>query len=132
MTAVFVDTSALYALLDSDDQKHRAAKRAFDELASIEQHLMSSSYVFVETYALLHRGIGPEAVESMRDDIAPLVDVVWVDRTIHEAGLDILLQSKKRKLSLVDCVSFEVMRRQSITMAFAYDKHFSEHGFDLL
>jgi predicted nucleic acid-binding protein len=37
--------------------------------------------------------------------------------------------ARRRDLSLVDCVSFEVMRRNGITRAFAVDRHFQELGF---
>ncbi len=34
-----------------------------------------------------------------------------------------------KKLSLVDCVSFETMRLLGVTTAFTLDKHFKEQGF---
>lgn len=39
-------------------------------------------------------------------------------------------QRKKRKLSLVDCVSFLTMRRRGIDEAFAYDPDFEDEGFE--
>jgi predicted nucleic acid-binding protein len=42
------------------------------------------------------------------------------------------LTSARRRLSLVDCTSFEVMRRLGITSAFAIDRHFVEQGFEVL
>jgi len=35
-------------------------------------------------------------------------------------------------LSLVDCVSFEVMRRIGMNRVFCFDPHFEEHGFEVL
>jgi predicted nucleic acid-binding protein len=43
-----------------------------------------------------------------------------------------LLTANRRQLSLVDCVSFEMMRRLGIKTAFTYDRHFSEQGFECL
>jgi predicted nucleic acid-binding protein len=34
--------------------------------------------------------------------------------------------------SLVDCTSFEVMRRRAIATAFAFDRHFEAAGFAVL
>jgi predicted nucleic acid-binding protein len=34
--------------------------------------------------------------------------------------------------SLVDAVSFELMRREDVTSAFAFDHHFEVAGFELL
>jgi predicted nucleic acid-binding protein len=36
----------------------------------------------------------------------------------------------RRGLSLVDCTSFAIMRRQAITRAFHFDRHFQEQGFE--
>ena len=35
----------------------------------------------------------------------------------------------RRHLSLVNCASFEVIRRANVTTAFAYDQHFGDQGF---
>jgi predicted nucleic acid-binding protein len=33
---------------------------------------------------------------------------------------------------LVDCASFLVMRHDKMEKVFGFDKHFTEHGFDVL
>jgi len=38
----------------------------------------------VETYALLARRLGLEAVRAFRSDLAPLLEVSWIDEAIHE------------------------------------------------
>lgn len=40
-----------------------------------------------------------------------------------------MLAANRRNLSLVDCVSFEVMRDLGVKDVFAFDPHFREHGF---
>jgi len=37
-----------------------------------------------------------------------------------------------QRFSLTDAVSFEVMRREQISRAFAFDQHFVTAGFELL
>lgn len=130
MSTVFVDTSALLALLVGDDSSHRAAKRAFDSLLREQARLFTTSYVLVETYALLGRRHGHDAVQRFRNDFAPLLNVVWVDAELHEAGLDVLLGSATRSLSLVDAVSFAAMRARGANRVFAFDRHFASAGFE--
>jgi predicted nucleic acid-binding protein len=55
--------------------------------------------------------------------------VVWVDGPLHEAGLDLLLGRRARRLSLVDAVSFVTMRQRTLEEAFAFDPHFEQEGF---
>ena len=129
MSRVFLDTSAILALMNPADRHHRRARRAFEELAARRAPLVTTSVVLVETYALLGRRLGLAAVEAFRLDLAPLAEVAWVDESTLESGLDRLLGRKKRDLSLVDALSFLVMRQRGIEQAFAYDPHFTEEGF---
>jgi len=132
VSAVFVDSSALLALLLAGDHSHAGAARAFKKLAGEGPPLYTSSFVLVETYALLDRRVGREAVQRFRSDFAPLLRVVWVDDELHEAGLDRLAARKGDDLTLVDACSFAVMRRLGVERAFAYDKRFAREGFDLV
>ena len=90
---------------------------------------MTSSYVLVETYALLQNRLGLEAVGAFREDFAPLMDVLWVNETIHERALDDLIARASRKVSLVDATSFALMREHGIDQAFAFDDDFVNEGF---
>jgi uncharacterized protein len=129
---IFLDTSAAYALLVASDTNHRAASRAFHEFSRRRAPLSTTSYVLVETYALLGRRVGLTAVKTFRMDLRPLLDVVWVDEGLHERGLDLLLDRGLPDLSLVDAVSFLAMRDHEIGDAFAFDRHFQSEGFNLI
>ena len=129
MKRVFVDTSGIMAMLVANDGFHRQAKNTFKRLAQDGVALVTSSYILVETYTLLGRRLGLEAVQTFRSEFAPVFDVVWVDQDLHDAGLDLLAREGRRDLSLVDATSFVIMRRQRIDDAFTYDSHFSEAGF---
>ena len=132
MTTVFADTSALLALLNAADENHVRAERAFSSLRDRQAPLVTTSLVLVETYALIGRRLGLDALRSFRLDFAPLMDVVWVDESLHEAGLDLLLARRQRRLSLVDAVSFIAMRQANLEEAFAFDPHFQQEGFSLV
>ena len=129
MRAVFVDTSAVYALLVSSDVRHEAARRSFARLSSSATPLLTTSYVLIETTALLGRRVGLDAVRRFHEDLVPLLEVVWVDDTLHYTGLGRLLEGQLQDLSLVDAVSFVVMRNQGMEDAFAFDRHYEDEGF---
>ncbi len=80
----------------------------------------------VETYALVGGRLGLDAVRSFRVDFAPLIDVVWVDRELYDAGLDLMLDRRKRLLSLVDGLSFVAMRQADGGEAVVFDSHFAQ------
>ena len=132
MSRVFVDASALIALLVANDDAHASAVRVFDRLESQRAALVTSSYALLETYALITRRHRPPLVQQFRDEMQPLLEIVWIDKDLHEKGLDRLLDRKIRGLSLVDAISFVIMERERIEQAFAYDRHFEREGFSLL
>lgn len=126
---VFVDTSAFLAILSSDDQNHNQAGQTWTDLVNQEAWLTCSNYILVETFALTQRRLGIQAVRTLHEDILPVVNVEWVDEECHQASVSALLTAGQRQLSLVDCVSFEIMRRLGISTVFAFDRHFEEQGF---
>lgn len=129
MSRVYVDTSALFALLVKSDANHTRARAAFEKLRTREATLVCSSYVLVEFYVLLGRRVGLDAIGAFREDFAPLLEVVWVDAALHDEGLGLLLDRGREDLSLVDAVSFLVARRQAVEEVFAYDDDFQREGF---
>lgn len=129
--SVFVDTSALMAVIVPTDDHHPAAARTWTELVMGDETLVTSSYVLVELAALLQRRFGLPLVRRFEAEAAPVLSVVWVSAEQHEAGVASLLAANRRELSLVDCVSFRVMRELGIVRAFALDEHFAEQGFEM-
>lgn len=128
----FIDTSALFALLDKDDANHEKARTTWVEVLAEEKPLIATNYVLVESFALIQHHLGLAAVRTLQEDILPVVRVEWVTDSIHRAGVSALLVASSRNLSLVDCVSFEIMRRTGIKAVFAFDPHFSRQGFNCI
>lgn len=132
MSIIFIDTSAFLAILDADDNFHSEAKSAWSEMLSSGSALFTSNYILIETFALVQNRLGLKAIRTFQEDIVPLLSIRWVDSAIHSAAIGALLAANRKKLSLVDCVSFEVMRLASIKCAFTLDNHFKEQGFDCI
>lgn len=125
----FVDTSALHDLLDVQSSHHRRAADAFENLLGNGDELLTHNYVLVETSALLQRRLGIDAVRTLQFDLLSVLEVHWVDAETHRAAMSALLAAAQRSVSLVDRVSFEVMRARGVVSAFAFDADFRRHGF---
>ncbi len=129
--SVFVDTSALYSFLDGDEANNARATEAFERLLGRER-LVTHNYVLTESAALVHRRLGPAATRGLLEDLVPLIHVGWVERDVHDAAVSAFLGALARRVSLVDWVSFEVMRRNGIRTALCFDRDFDRQGFETL
>lgn len=126
---VFIDTSAIYAVFDRDDVNHPRARAAWERLLQGSDTLLTSNYVLVEAGALLQNRLGFPALRALHDDVVPLLTVEWITEAVHRSAAASLLTASRRNLSLVDCVSFQIMRAMSAQSAFCFDRHFREQGF---
>ena len=130
--SLFVDTSALLAFLDADQPRHGEVVGAWDRAVAQERPLVTSNYVLVESSALVQRRLGVEALRALADILAPMLRPFWIDEELHASAVATLLTANRRHLSLVDCTSFELMRRHGLTDALALDDDFARQGFRLL
>lgn len=129
--SVFVDTSALYALLDAGDEQHARAAAALRTLRERGADLVTHGYVVVETSALAQRRLAADAQRALLQGLLAVVDVVAVDPQLHAAGITALLKAPSAP-SLVDQVSFALMRERGIDTAFAFDADFAKAGFTVV
>jgi predicted nucleic acid-binding protein len=130
--SAYADTSAFYALLVKNEAAHAPVRAAFAALLESERPIWTTSFVVVETMALLQHRIGLAAARDFDEDILPLVRLRWVNEDLYRRGADRLWRENRRGLSLVDCVGFEFMKFEGLTTAFAVDPHFKQAGFALL
>jgi predicted nucleic acid-binding protein len=130
--SIFIDTSGFIAVLDKDDASHTEAVKTWMDILTSEEDLVTTNYVLVETGALVQNRLGMAAIKVFQEDIVPVLRIEWIDKAVHYAATGILPAAVRKKLSLVDCVSFETMRLLGITTAFTLDKHFKEQGFTSL
>jgi len=125
---MFLDTSGLYCYLDAADARHGDAVALLDTATKRLTH----NYVLAELVALCNaRGMALQVtldfVGGLADD--PDVDLLWVGREDHVAGMDLLRNRPDKSYSLCDAVSFLLMRQRGLTEAFTTDRHFEQEGF---
>ena len=128
---IFVDTSALYALADRADPRHREAVSLLDSMLSRGEILLTHNYVLVEAVALAQHRLGVKTAVLLAES-ADGFEVVWIDRILHEKAVGLLERSSKRRVSLVDHMSFLIMRERKVEKAFAFDPDFEAEGFRLI
>jgi uncharacterized protein len=125
----FVDTSVLLAFLDRDAARHADAVEAMTPVLA-QRTGVTHNYVIVEAEALVHRRHGATPARRLLEDVVTLLDIAWVGPDLHAAAVEAHLADLRRRTSLVDHMSFIVMRDRAIDDALALDRHFTEAGFN--
>lgn len=124
MKSVCVDTSGFYARLDGSDAFHPQALAAFERAEQEGWELVTTNYVVHETWALVQRRLGWEAVETFLNDLLPRCKIEWVDESAHHTAAARCRQTRERRFSLTDTVSLDCMNKRGINQAIAQDEHF--------
>jgi predicted nucleic acid-binding protein len=119
----FVDSSAIVALVDSNDRTHGAAVNAYRELVDQGYRLFTTNHVIAEVVDLLSATIGPDIARRwLRDHRLPVYHVDEQDE--HRARALVISSRSPQGLSLVDAISLVVMERFGVADAFAVDPGF--------
>ena len=129
---IFIDTSALYALMDADDRNHERARAAWAEWLDQPTQFLTSNYVLLESLALIQHRLGIQAARQFDEELIPVLRVHWIDTELHTTALRTVLAIGQWDLSLVDCTNIELMRRLGHRTIFAFDRHYPEQGLNQL
>jgi predicted nucleic acid-binding protein len=70
-----------------------------------------------------------QAVRELHDGLLPVAEVVWIDERLHGRATAAMFAAGRQNVSLVDWLSFELMRARRIRHAFTYDRDFAARGF---
>lgn len=125
---IFLDTSAIYALIDRNDPNYGRANELFER--HLDEGLLTHSYVLTESISLIQKRLGLALATSFEATTRNF-EVIWVTEEIHREAVT-RWANGRRTLSFVDSVSFVVMKREGITTAFAFDSDFVAAGFNVL
>lgn len=132
---VLIDTGALLALAHQRDQHHPEAVELAQEHRSAGGTFLGTTLVLSEFYShllyLRDAAVARTALRLLMED--PMH--AWVDvgpGLVEGARTNWLARFADQPFTLVDAVSFEVMAREDVTRAFAFDHHFEVAGFELL
>lgn len=120
--SIFVDSSAWYAAAARNDRQNERAK----QLLSMDEPLVTSDHVLIETWRLIHHFISVDAAENfwngLRRGIATIEQTTSADL---EAAWAIGDRFSDQDFSLVDRTSFALMERLGIFRVISFDSDFA-------
>ena len=130
--STFVDTSVFLAALGKDDLNSIPAAETLANLVELGEQLITTNYILVESYALIQRRMGMDAIQDFQNKILPSLTLVWITADEHERSIKNFLSENRRNFSFVDCSSFDAIQRMGIDTVFTFDNHFREQGFEVI
>lgn len=128
---ILVDTAYVLALVNERDQYHDRAQ----ELADLfEGHdLLITDAVLLEIGNALARGFKEQAIEIITYFFeSEEVEIFRHSSQIFDKAFALYKKYADKEWSLVDCISFIVMRERGIKQALTFDRHFEQAGFDAI
>lgn len=132
--AVFVDSSAWYALADRRDPVHATAGRRFRRIAEHRRTPVTTGAVIGEAYTLIRYRLGPDPALALLNNVrqSRLVRRVAISERWEELAEQLLARYADQSFSYVDALSFVAMRDLGIKEALSFDRDFLIAGFSLL
>lgn len=131
LKTTFLDTSYIVALINQTDEFHQRANELVEEYETAP--LVVTDSVLLEIGNSLAREYKSEAVAVIEEFIASgNTTIVRLDEEIFDRAFDLYKRYSDKKWSLVDCVSFVVMREHNVSDALTHDHHFVQAGFRAL
>ena len=129
--SAFLDTGAIFALIDTDDQRHAAVRAIFDDR---ERTFVLHELILVETFSLitkrLYKQAALAAVGAFR--ASARVEKVSLSPDLLATGWQRCRRFTDKEWDWIDCVSFELMGRRGVREALALDRRFTQAGFTVL
>lgn len=135
VTTASVDTGALLALASSRDQYHDVAVGIADRFRARGGRWVGSTLVLAELHGHLLKRLGPAPARRVVEAVVADPIFVWRDAStdlVRGAIDQWLVRYADQRFSLTDAVTFELMRREKVRHAFAFDSDFRTAGFELL
>jgi predicted nucleic acid-binding protein len=128
---IFVDTGAFLALYLRRDQYHREAAKIFP---SLPLPFATSNHVIDELATLLGRIAGDRYAADRMDDLytSQSSEILRSTREDETEAIRLMRKYADKGVSFTDCISLAIMRRLGMRIAFTFDRHFRDGGFQTI
>ena len=131
MRTVFADTFYYLALFNTSDRAHQRAKQF---TAGFSGTMVTTAWVLTELADGMAATAGRQGFKRFLDALRADADVhiVPFDNALFDEGVELYAGRPDKQWSLTDCISFRVMRRESLTEVLTGDRHFEQAGYRAL
>lgn len=130
MALVLVDSSGVLALLNRHDQWHNKAKIVLQDLVNQQASFIMTNYLVAECHSLLLARI--DANIARRWLLTLDWNIIYVTLKDEQLAKSIISKYTDKDFSLTDATAFVIMQRYNIKVAFTFDTHYEQFGFNVV
>lgn len=131
---VFLDTHALLAAINADDEHHEKAVIALETLVEHRSRVFVSDWVLAEFLSGAAKlPLRSAAILTVADlKASRLTEIVPATRKTWDAAFALYRSRRDKSWSLVDCTSIVLCRSMRIRHVLTHDRHFVQAGLEIL
>lgn len=128
MSDIFVDTSALYAWVNKDDEFHQKVVKFIKITPYL---LVTTNLIFAETISLITKRVGKETAIKFGERLknTEKISIMYLSEEYEEKAWKLFSEDKKIGFDYIDATCFIFMQETGIETALSFDKHFRQLGF---
>ena len=123
---IFVDSSAIAALIIKNDDNHKKALTSLKQMTKMNVELILSNFAVAETYNLIAVRVYPGKAREW------LLTNTWTVERVSAAdeleAYKIIEKYADKRYSYTDATSFALIKRLGLDLAFTFDHHFKQYG----
>lgn len=127
---IFIDTSAIAAVMNKSDQFHKKAVTFYERIIKERYSLVLTNFVVAETHALLLKNTHniPLGLKWLNKVAYDAFHVIRPNERDEQEAIRLIAVYVDKQISLVDALSFCIMEKFSIKYYFSFDYDFRQIG----
>lgn len=129
---ILLDSDALIALINEEDEFHKRAVKIRDELLKVGDIFVISRYIIAETATFLTLRVNKETANRFLKDLdREKINIIETNGELEELAKEYFLKQKSHKVTYFDCVNMAILTRYKWRIIFSFDKHYKQNNFVL-
>lgn len=125
---IFIDSSAIYALVDKDDASGPPIESFLKEK---KPFLVTTNFIFAEALSLitkrLSKRVGIQTGEFLQN--SRVITIIFLEGEIQKEAWNYYKKYKDKDFDFIDATSFIFCHTRGIREVITLDHHFSQMGF---
>lgn len=128
MSAILIDTSAIFAFVNRTDYEHKAALAFTQRWVAQNHQFVLPDIIFAESMTLLKARLGADIAIKTGQVLRTNSIYRWtvVDAETEAAAWIIFQRYRDKEWSFVDCAVLALARKLKLAQVFSYDHHFEQ------